>query len=361
VAAEVKPIDIRHSVRAPDAVAGELSDSGGYPAHSVLLLDGRRISVARGLLLNDRIALVAGSQRGRVARRQLLAIGVCDSAIGRRLRAGWLEREGSGVYGLRHTSELPLAAETAALLASGEGATLSHHSAATLWELRPGIARPIHVTIPAGRSGPTPRQTIVHRSRTLIPTDVRIHQSLPVTSPARTLLDVAATLPDRDIERLLDEALFARRMVTVAQVVDVLNRAGGHPGRARLERVVGNHTSSTKTDSPPEEKLLALIRAAGLPEPELQVDVLGYRLDFFWPDLRLAVEVDAYGTHGSPARFEADRRRDARLLTDAAIMVLRFTRAAIEQRPYEVIGVLARAIGQREAGRDTIPAVRGRW
>jgi very-short-patch-repair endonuclease len=129
----------------------------------------------------------------------------------------------------------------------------------------------------------------------------------------------------------------------------VLERAGGHPGRWRLARIARSHSRSTKTDSPPEEKLLTVIRVAGLPEPQLRVRVLGYRLDFFWPELRLAVEVDAYGTHGSPARFEADRRRDARLLTEKGIVVIRLTRAMIEQRPLEAIGVLARAIGQREA------------
>jgi very-short-patch-repair endonuclease len=92
-----------------------------------------------------------------------------------------------------------------------------------------------------------------------------------------------------------------------------------------------------------------MIEAAGLPEPRIQVPVLGYRLDLFWPGLNLAVEVDAYGTHGSRARFEADRRRDARLLTEKGIVVLRVTRLAVETRPLEVIATLARAIAQREA------------
>lgn len=104
-----------------------------------------------------------------------------------------------------------------------------------------------------------------------------------------------------------------------------------------------------KTGSPPEERLLELIRAAGLPEPQLQHHVRGYRLDFFWPALRLAVEVDAYTTHGSPGRFEADRRRDAKLLAEAGIIVIRVTKAAVEQRGLEVVAALARAIGQREA------------
>jgi very-short-patch-repair endonuclease len=256
---------------------------------------------------------------------------------------------------------VPLAAEAAALLACGEGAVLSHHSAATMWRLRPGSARPVHVTIPACRRCLAPAGVIVHRSRTLTPADIRVQDGLPLTAPARTMLDVAANMPDRDVERLLDEALFARRILTFAEVFDVIVRAGTHHGRARLERLARNHTRATKTDSPPEETMLGLIRAAGLPEPETQAYVLDYRLDLYWPELKLAVEIDAYGTHGSPARFDADRRRDARLMTEAGIFVLRFTRAAVEERPLEVIGVLARTIGQREASRDTIRPVRGRW
>lgn len=158
---------------------------------------------------------------------------------------------------------------------------------------------------------------------------------------------------------MLDEGLFARRIITLAEVRDVLARAGNHPGRARLARVAADRTpadrthadraSSTRTDSPPEEAVLGLIRAAALPGPQLQAPMLGYVLDFFWPELKLAVEVDAYGSHGSVARFEADRRRDARLLTERGIATLRFTRAAVEDRPLEVLGLLARAVGQREA------------
>lgn len=299
--------------------------------------------------IDDRIHAIAAQQRGRIARSQLLAAGITRSAIRRRVRNGRLELIHRGVYGLPHTADLPFAAETAALLACGAGAVLSHHSAATLWRLRPGVARPVHVTIPGCRGGAAPAGVVVHRSVTVSTDDVRVHEGLPVTSPARTILDVAASLPDRDVERLLDEGVFVLRIVTLEQVNDVLARAGTHPGRARLARVARGHTRSTKTDSPPEERMLALIRAAGLPDPQLRVHVLGYRLDFLWPELRLAVEVDAYGTHGSRARFEGDRRRDARLLTERGIIVLRVTEASIDERPFEALGLVARAIGQREA------------
>jgi very-short-patch-repair endonuclease len=317
------------------------------------LIGGRRVRLGLGAPIDDRIRAIAEPQRARVARSQLLATGISRSAIGRRVRSGRLELIHRGVYGLPHSAELPLAAETAALLACGAGAILSHHSAATLWRLRPGVARPVHVTLPGHRGCPAPTGVVVHRCVTISAADVCVHEGLPVTSPARTLLDVAGTVSDREVELLLDESLFVRRILTVTQVAEVLARAGNHPGRARLARVACGYTHSSKIDSQPEERMLALIRAANLPEPRVQVHVLDYRLDFLWPELRLAVEVDAYGTHGSRARFEADRRRDARLLTEKGITVLRVTGATVEQRPFEALGLVARAIGQREAALQT--------
>lgn len=283
----------------------------------------------------------------RASWEQLRAAGVGRAAIGRRASNGRLVRVHPRVYALPNTEEVPLAAETAALLAGGSDAVLSHHSAVTLMGLRPGVARPVHITVPASRHGPGARGVIVHRSKILTPKDIDVHERLPITSVARALVDVAATLPDRDMERLLDEAVFALRLVTITQVNELLRRCGGHPGRARLTRVVGRYSESSHTESPPEDNVVRLIAAAGLPKPQTQVMILGYRLDLYWPALRLGAEIDAYGTHGSRARFEADRRRDARLLTERGIVVVRFTEAAIRERPYEVVALLAGAIAQQ--------------
>jgi very-short-patch-repair endonuclease len=347
--APVKPSLLRQRVGAGGVRGRKGSKNDPEVTRTVHVLGGWRIKLDPDASTETRIGAIAERQRGRVARAQLLAAGIDRSAIFRRTHNGWLERVHSAVYALPNTADVPGAAEAAALLACGDGAVLSHHSAATLWGLRPGVARPVHVTIAGRRGCPALPGVTVHRSTTLTARDVRVRDGFPVTSPARTLIDVAATLTDRDVERLLDEALFVGRIVTRAEIHDALARAGHDPGRARLIRIAGNHHRSTKTDSPPEEELLKLIRAAALPEPETQAYVLGYRLDFYWPGLRLAVELDAYGTHGSRARFESDRRRDARLLTEKGIVVLRLTKSMIEQRPWEAIGVLARTIGQREA------------
>jgi very-short-patch-repair endonuclease len=327
----------------------EASKADAFSHRTVEILGGGQISVGLGDTPDDVIRAVAAAQWGRVTREQLLTAGISPSLIDRRLRNRRLERAHAGVYALPHTEDLPWAAAAAALLACGPGAALSHHSAATLWALRPGQARPVHVTIPAYRGFPAPPGVRLHRSRILTPADIRIHQGLPVTSPARALLDVAATLPDRDVERLLHEAVFVRRLVTLREIHALLRRSGNHPGRRRLARIAEAGTLTADTNSPPAERLLRMIRAAGLPEPRVEASILDYRLDFYWPELSLAVEVDAYGTHGSPVRFESERRRDARLLTELGIIVIRITRITIDQRPLEALALVTRAIGQREA------------
>lgn len=319
--------------------------TAGNGARVVRVLGACTVTIAPDATRDGVIATLAGAQRGRMARWQLLAAGVSDHAIGRCLRGGRLVRRHRAVYAVPHSDQLPLAPDAGAVLACGPGALLCDHSAAVLWGLRPGVADPVHVVVPFGQRGPARDPAIVvHRTRLLSPADARLHQGLPVTSPARTVLDLAARLPERDVEQMLDEGLFVRRLLSRGELRATLRRAGGHPGRAALARIATRHTRSTKTDSRPEERLLLLVRAAGLPEPQHQVHALGYRLDLFWPQLKLAVEVDRYGTHGSPGRFERDRRRDARLLAELGIAVLRITDLQIEHRPYEVIATLARAI-----------------
>jgi very-short-patch-repair endonuclease len=302
--------------------------------------------------IEERIDAITRPQCARASWSQLRAAGVDACAIKRRAASGRLIRVHRRVYGLPGTEELPLAAEAAALLAAGPDASLSFHTAMTLMKIRPGVARPVHVTVPMTRGGPALEGVTVHRSRILMPADVGLLEGLPITSAARTFLDVAATLPDRDLERLLDEAVFVLRLVTIPQIDELLQRCDGHRGHARLARVAGRYSEHSQTDSPPEDELRALIVQAGLPEAQTRVGILGYRLDFYWAKLRLAAEVDAYGTHGSESRFEADRRRDARLLTERGIVVLRFTREAIRTRPFEVIALLAQAITRQALAGD---------
>jgi very-short-patch-repair endonuclease len=300
------------------------------------------VSVAGGPT-DERIDAIAATQRTVVGRAQLAAAGIAPRAIDRRLQNGRLRLRHRGVYLAGPQVEVELAEETAAVLAAGDGAVLSHHSAATLWQLRPGTARPVHVTIRYGRQGPRLDGVIVHRSRILTPADVMIHRGLPVTTPARTVLDVAARLDDRGTELVAAEA-FAGHRCDANDLRRQLARSGAHPGCARLARVLGKDGSLALTDSDEEEIMYGLIVDAGLPVPQTRAWMLDYLLDFHWPDLRLGCEVDAYGTHGSPAKFESDRRRDARLLTEAGITIVRVTRLQIRQAPLVAVATVAQAV-----------------
>jgi very-short-patch-repair endonuclease len=311
------------------------------------LVSGGRISLAPGPI-DGRIGAIAGAQRARVSRDQLIEARVDRRAIDRRIKNGRLTVKHSGVYVVGHTPEIDLGDETAALLACGPTALLSHHSAATIWGLRPGTARPIHVTVPRGHHGTRPEGVEVHR--TILPTERRIYLDLPITSPARAVLDIAAGLPDRDVEHIVEEGLRrripgARRvtpLLTEADLAEVVARAGRHPGAGRLKRVLATRRG-TLTESVAQRRLLDLIRDSDLPMPLTERPLLSYRVDLLWPELRLVVEVDGYQFHGTRGAFEDDRRRDARLQA-AGYVVIRFTARQIEHHPLAVLAQLAQTI-----------------
>jgi very-short-patch-repair endonuclease len=304
-------------------------------------VSGRRIRLAPRCSADAAIAAITTEQQSGASRTQLLNAGVERGAIDRRLRNGHLVRWHAGVYLIGGAAPVELMEETAALLACGPTAMLSHHSAATLWGFRPGTARPIHVMVPAGHHGRGPDGVIVHRSEILLPCDMHIEMDLPVTSPARTMLDVAGTLPDRDLAYVVDEGL-GKGLLTEAELSELLDRAGGHPGRRPLSRLLGDEPHRL-TESTAQRQLLELIRDADLPLPETEVPLLDYRVDLFWRDLRLVVEVDGYRGHGTRRAFERDRRRDARLHA-AGFVVIRFSARVIERQPLAVIASLAQSI-----------------
>ncbi len=314
---------------------------------SVLLLDGVSEVPTTGTPA-ERIAAMATAQRGRVAWRQLVAAGVSTSAIGRLVASGHLCPVHHAVYAAGHTATIPGGAEAAALLALRPGAALSHITALRWWGIadpsRRSEAGPIHLTLSGDRAR-GPAGVIVHRSTILTARDLRVHQGLPVTAPARALLDFASDQPTRELERMLDTALVQRR-VTLRQINDVLARAGRHAGRARLTHLIEAHTHTTFTRSEAEERFLALIRDAGLPTPLINVRRHGFELDFLW--LRsgardVAVEIDGYAFHGGRAAFERDRRRDG-ILRAAGIDVLRFTWRRLTQESHAVVAELAVAL-----------------
>ncbi|MGZ4299826.1 MAG: DUF559 domain-containing protein [Solirubrobacteraceae bacterium] len=291
---------------------------------------------------DERIAAVAARQRGRIARRQLSAIAVGSASVAWLVGKGRLFPTLRGVFVVGHHAPIELSAETEALLSVRDGAALSHWSAAALWGLSAPPPQEIDVIVSDGAPASNPGVR-VHRSRILEARDVRIRAELPVTSPARTLLDIAPLSTERQLELAFDRGI-VERVLRPDHIADVLARAGGHRGRARLARLLDRQLSGTSmTRSEAEERVLEMIRAARLPEPRLNTRVAGYELDFFWPDRRFALEVDGFRFHSGRGAFERDRRKDQDLRR-VHIDVMRVTWRQIEMEPYAVVAALAEAL-----------------
>jgi very-short-patch-repair endonuclease len=181
----------------------------------------------------------------------------------------------------------------------------------------------------------------VHRLAALDRRDIRKLGGIPVTSAARTILDLAAVVSPRDLERALAEAQ-ARRLVRRADLLSLLARRSGRPGAAALRSLIeGDAPALTRSEA--EERFLALIRAAELPAPEVNARVGRYEVDFLWRERALVVEVDGYRFHSSRASFERDRRRDADLTT-RGLRVIRITWRRIVREPEALVARVATAL-----------------
>jgi very-short-patch-repair endonuclease len=188
----------------------------------------------------------------------------------------------------------------------------------------------------------------VHRTRLLDAQDVCTLERLPVTSPARVLLDMAELLTPRGLERALDEALVTR-VVRPAQISELLGRAHGRAGTALLRALLARQTGTTRTRSEAEERFIALLRSARLPEPEVNTRVHGYEVDFLWRSASIVVEIDGYKFHSTRAAFERDRQKDAQLHA-SGLTTMRVTWFQMEDESYAVIARLAQALASRKSG-----------
>ncbi|HEY2772045.1 MAG TPA: hypothetical protein VGI87_15830 [Solirubrobacteraceae bacterium] len=242
---------------------------------------------------DQRIAAIAQHQRSRVGRQQLLAAGIGDGAIKRMVATGALHPRHAGVYAVGHPGSVELGDETAALLACNERAVLSHWTALAMWSLLP-IRRQhtVHVTI-LGQGHPHQPGITVHRTTRLDRKDIRMRHDLPVTSPARTLLDLAPQLTNRQLERALEEAL-ATTATRRNQVAETVARMPGRAGASRLEALLDPRRPRSRTWNDGEERLLRLLRETGEPEPEANYRWRDFTFDFYWREFRLALELDGY-------------------------------------------------------------------
>jgi very-short-patch-repair endonuclease len=284
------------------------------------------------------VAHLAGRQHGVVTRAQLAAVGISSSAVGRWAAERRLHRLHRGVYAVGHPILTVDGRRMAAVLAAGPGAVLSHASAAALWEIRRTSATRIDVTV-RSTGGRARRPGLrIHRAPTLRADEITEHHGIPVTTTSRTLLDLAATLPRRALERALDEAevqgLYDRSSL------GALPRAhAGERGAKALAVALDDDGELTLTDSELEELMLALCDDHRLPRPRPRALVAGLRVDFLFAAGRLVVETDGYRYHRTRRAFERDRERDA-ILARAGYRTLRFSHRQLTREPAMVADTL---------------------
>lgn len=281
-----------------------------------------------------RLAALAARQHGVVSRRQLERLGLGRGAIARRIECGRLHVLHRGVYAVGHRALTREARWLAAAMACGGGAVLSHTTAAAAWGLRGSSAARIDVTVSlAGRRAPAGVR--LHRVGTLADADRVRLGALPVTTVARTLFDLAQVLPQRALERALEEAE-ARHLDTTRLPVLLAAHPTRH-GAPKLRAALDLHGAggATRTRSDLEEDFLALCDDHGLPRPIANAQLHGYEADFHWPGRGLIVEADSRRHHGTRAAFERDRARDADLATKGWTTI-RVTHARLLAEPGKV-------------------------
>lgn len=260
-----------------------------------------------------RVAALAAERFGVVSIEELRVCGLSDRMVWRRLQGGRLHPLHRGVYAVGHPNP-PLAGRfLAAVKACGPGAMLSHYSAAALCDFAEWDDRLIEVTVP-GTATRTHAGLRVHRTSMLDPVDVTRHLGIPVTAPARTLVDIAGTLRYRPVRRAVRQAQ-AKHRVNVRQLVEALDRLGPRRGTRNVRRIVATGPAPTRSEL--EDVVLDLLLRGGLAHPDVNVALVlaGRRVvpDFRWPREHLVVEADGAAWHDDRLAREDDAERQALL------------------------------------------------
>jgi very-short-patch-repair endonuclease len=217
---------------------------------------------------------------------------------------------------------------------------VSHRSAAALWELlpHPDPSTPIDILTPMSQRGHRPGIRARHTS-TLQESETTVWNRIPITTPARTVLDLAGELRGRELEGVVARVQ-REPLAATGELSRLIARHPSRPGVGLLRALLSGEAAPTLTRSQAEERFLALVRRAHLALPEANVGVGGYEVDFLWRPQRLAVEVDGFAFHSSRRAFKQDRRRDS-ILSLKGLRVLRITWSQIVEEPEAVAALLA--------------------
>jgi very-short-patch-repair endonuclease len=280
---------------------------------------------------------LARRQWGVVTREQLMQSGLRTRGISDWVRSGRLVRLHRGIYAYGHDRLRVEGRWLAAVLACGPGAVLSHGSGAGLWEIRQSNSAFIDVTVPS-RAGRIRRKGIrVHRSGRLTSEEVTMRSGIPVTTVARTLLDLADVLDGQALRRAVTEAEYRGRF-DLTSLNAVVEANPGRRGRRVLEAAGARRH---RTRSPLEDRFLRFMERYGVEDPRTNAWIEGHEVDFVWTRAGLVVELDGVAAHTTRAALNADRLRDRRLWR-AGLRTIRLTSEALED-PEAVLADLAQA------------------
>lgn len=291
-------------------------------------------------------------QDGVLSQGQLIDAGLSRHSIAHRVDRGRLWPRHRGVYAVGRPQLSKEGVRRAALLAVGPDAVLCGPTAADHWGLQPEPSgRPTHVLVPSYATRPRHKGVVVHRSATLRPNDITHESGFPVTTTDRTAIDLALTLDDRGMTAFLREGEY-RRLLDLPALRRSLEGSGHAPAPGRLRRILDEWVPGIGfTESELEARFMETCARGRLSLPAPQQRIWGKRVDFYWADVLLIVEVDGYEAHRGRIAFQNDRSRD-RALKAAGYEVLRFTWAEVVRKPREVAAELieARARRAREVG-----------
>lgn len=259
-----------------------------------------------------RAASIAASQHGVVARSQLRDAGLSERQIDLAVAARRVRFVHRGVLQLGVGPLTPDGVWRAATLAAGRGAVLSHRSAASAWELLPAASTEVEVSIPR-RSAVRRPGLRVHRHPGLRADEATALRGIPITTPARTLLDLAASLPDGRVRRVVKQSELAGRF-DLRAVDRLMQRHPRHRGTSRLRAVLASWSTPPTTRSELEVAFVALCHREGFPAPTMNASVAGYEVDATFVPWSLAVELDGRAFHTGLAAWEDDHQRRADLV-----------------------------------------------
>lgn len=288
------------------------------------------------------LAAVAARQHGNVTRRQLLAAGLDDAAICRRVQRGHLHPVHRGVYAVGRRAITPHERASAAVLACGSGAALSHSSAMALWGFWRRWEQPFEVVVPGDRRPP---RIAVHRLGTLAWRDLRRHLGVRVTSPARTVFEISPRLNDRQLRRTVSNALHSPWLKESA-LAELVGRLAHLPQAGRIALLIG--LPGTPTRAGWEDEFPSFCQRHGLPAPIMGAVVCGYIVDALFVEEKVIVELDSWEFHRDAIAFETDHERDAETLA-AGFVTVRITWERINRAPGREAARLRRILDPRRA------------